>query len=229
MVGTGTGTSGPTERATGRMIFDSSACSTRGPCHRVGTRPHVRCRLGRPRRPRRPAARHGRRPRPPTAARRAGPWQRGSRDRGRTARRPRHPGVNTRRYLYAGEDPHACALFALPEDVFQAAPALAVLTVSFGRPLPRARPSSPWPARRAGSPTPLEEYGERPLRMRPSGQYVGKGPPRALPGSAAAPAPRATTPPNPTSGPYAPLVGRVRTPSARPEFARGELRLGSPL
>jgi citrate synthase len=27
----------------------------------------------------------------------------------------------------------------------------------------------------------LEEYGERPLRMRPSGQYVGRRPPQPLP------------------------------------------------
>ncbi|GAB2940179.1 hypothetical protein GCM10027075_45950 [Streptomyces heilongjiangensis] len=28
----------------------------------------------------------------------------------------------------------------------------------------------------------LEEYGERPLRMRPSGRYAGVRPPRPLPG-----------------------------------------------
>lgn len=88
----------------------------------------------------------------------------------------RIPGLGHR--LYAGEDPRARALFALLEDIPRAAPALAaardiVATTARHTPctptstwhwpcsphpaacLPRpARRSSPWPVRRAGSPTP---------------------------------------------------------------------------
>jgi citrate synthase len=115
----------------------------------------------------------------------------------------RIPGLGHR--LYTGEDPRARALFALLEDVPQAAPALAaardivatttrhtplhanvdlalaVLTVSFG--MAAAASETVFAvARTAGwIAHALEEYGERPLRMRPSGQYVGTRPPRALP------------------------------------------------
>ncbi|MFF6784006.1 citrate/2-methylcitrate synthase [Streptomyces sp. NPDC012510] len=113
------------------------------------------------------------------------------------------PGLGHR--LYPGEDPRARALFALLEDVPQAAPALAaardivattarhtplhanvdlalaVLTVSFGM-SSTAGETVFAVARTAGwIAHALEEYGELPLRMRPSGQYVGARPPRPLP------------------------------------------------
>ncbi|MEI5521317.1 citrate/2-methylcitrate synthase [Streptomyces brasiliscabiei] len=113
------------------------------------------------------------------------------------------PGLGHR--LYTGEDPRARALFALLEELPQAAPAvaaardivataarhtplhanvdlaLAVLTVSFGM-APTASETVFAVARTAGwIAHALEEYGERPLRMRPSGQYVGPRPPRPLP------------------------------------------------
>ncbi|MDX3130359.1 citrate synthase [Streptomyces europaeiscabiei] len=113
------------------------------------------------------------------------------------------PGLGHR--LYTGEDPRARALFVLLESIPQAAPALAaardivatttrhtplhanvdlalaVLTVSFGM-APAASETVFAVARTAGwIAHALEEYGERPLRMRPSGQYVGTRPPRALP------------------------------------------------
>ncbi|MGW0822350.1 citrate synthase [Streptomyces sp. NPDC002845] len=115
----------------------------------------------------------------------------------------RVPGLGHR--LYPGEDPRARALFALLEDVPRAAPALAaardivattarhtslhanvdlalaVLTVSSGMPA-SAGETVFAVARTAGwIAHALEEYGERPLRMRPSGQYVGARPPRPLP------------------------------------------------
>ncbi|MGW7265567.1 citrate synthase [Streptomyces sp. NPDC054842] len=116
----------------------------------------------------------------------------------------RIPGLGHR--LYQGEDPRARALFALLEDVPQAAPALAaardvattaarhtplhanvdlalaVLTVASGMPS-TAGETVFAVARTAGwIAHTLEEYGERPLRMRPSGHYVGARPPQPFPG-----------------------------------------------
>ncbi|WP_217165807.1 citrate synthase [Streptomyces sp. AC512_CC834] len=115
----------------------------------------------------------------------------------------RIPGLGHR--LYPGEDPRARALFALLEDIPRAAPALAaardiqataarhaplhanvdlalaVLTASSGMPTTAAETifavarTAGWIAHA------LEEYGERPLRMRPSGLYSGPRPPRPLP------------------------------------------------
>ncbi|MFJ5547314.1 citrate synthase [Streptomyces sp. NPDC093225] len=116
----------------------------------------------------------------------------------------RVPGLGHR--LYAGEDPRATALFARLADLPQAGPALAaardvvavtarqgrglhanvdlalsVLTVSYGMPV-EAGETVFAVARTAGwIAHVLEEYGERPLRMRPSGQYVGPRPPQPLP------------------------------------------------
>ncbi|WP_309060396.1 citrate synthase [Streptomyces sp.] len=115
----------------------------------------------------------------------------------------RIPGLGHR--LYAGEDPRARALFSLLEEIPHAAPALAaardivattarhtplhanvdlalaVLTASCGMPA-TAGETIFAVARTAGwIAHALEEYGERPLRMRPSGQYVGPKPPRPLP------------------------------------------------
>ncbi|MEV5985563.1 citrate synthase [Streptomyces sp. NPDC052051] len=115
----------------------------------------------------------------------------------------RVPGLGHR--LYPGEDPRARALFALLEEVPDAAPALAaardivattarhtplhanvdlalaVLTVSFGM-APTAGETVFAIARTAGwIAHTLEEYEERPLRMRPSGHYVGPRPPQPLP------------------------------------------------
>ncbi|MEU9286711.1 citrate synthase [Streptomyces sp. NPDC048275] len=113
------------------------------------------------------------------------------------------PGLGHR--LYPGEDPRARALFALLEEVPSAAPALAaardivdttarhtplhanvdlalaVLTASSGM-SSSAGETVFAVARTAGwIAHALEEYGERPLRMRPSGQYVGLRPPQPLP------------------------------------------------
>jgi len=115
----------------------------------------------------------------------------------------RVPGLGHR--LYPGEDPRARALFALLEEVPGAAPALAaardivtttarhtplhanvdlalaVLTVSSGMPASAGETvfaiarTAGWIAHT------LEEYEERPLRMRPSGRYVGERPPQPLP------------------------------------------------
>ncbi|MBV7700317.1 citrate synthase [Streptomyces sp. TRM70350] len=115
----------------------------------------------------------------------------------------RIPGLGHR--LYSGEDPRARALFALLEDMPDAEPALAgardvvataarhaplhanvdlalaVLTASCGMPA-TAGETIFAVARTAGwIAHALEEYGERPLRMRPSGQYVGPRPPQPLP------------------------------------------------
>ncbi|OIJ88008.1 citrate synthase [Streptomyces colonosanans] len=115
----------------------------------------------------------------------------------------RVPGLGHR--LYPGEDPRARALFALLEEVPAAAPALAaardivattarhtslhanvdlalaVLTVSSGM-AATAGETVFAVARTAGwIAHTLEEYEERPLRMRPSGQYVGARPPQPLP------------------------------------------------
>lgn len=116
----------------------------------------------------------------------------------------RVPGLGHR--LYEGEDPRATALFARLENVPQAGPALAaarevaataaarrpglhanvdlalaVLTVSCGMPAEAGETvfavsrTAGWIAHA------LEEYRERPLRMRPSGQYQGPRPPQPMP------------------------------------------------
>ncbi|MER5829094.1 citrate/2-methylcitrate synthase, partial [Streptomyces mirabilis] len=114
-------------------------------------------------------------------------------------------GDNLGHRLYPGEDPRARALFALLEEVPGAAPALAaaqdivtttarhtplhanvdlalaVLTVSSGMSA-SAGETVFAVARTAGwIAHTLEEYEERPLRMRPSGHYVGARPPQPLP------------------------------------------------
>ncbi|WP_371668701.1 citrate synthase [Streptomyces sp. NBC_00289] len=116
----------------------------------------------------------------------------------------RIPGLGHR--LYPGEDPRARALFGLLEEIPQAAPALAaardivattarhtplhanvdlalaVFTASSGM-ASTAGETIFTVARTAGwIAHALEEYGERPLRMRPSGHYVGPRPPQPLPG-----------------------------------------------
>ncbi|MER6425473.1 citrate synthase [Streptomyces sp. NPDC001137] len=115
----------------------------------------------------------------------------------------RIPGLGHR--LYPGEDPRARVLFGLLEEIPRAAPALAaardivataarhtplhanvdlalaVLTASSGMPS-TAGETIFAVARTAGwIAHALEEYGERPLRMRPSGYYVGPKPPQPLP------------------------------------------------
>jgi citrate synthase len=115
----------------------------------------------------------------------------------------RVPGLGHR--LYPGEDPRARVLFALLEEIPRAEPALAaardivattarhtplhanvdlalaVLTASSGMPA-TAGETIFAVARTAGwIAHALEEYGERPLRMRPSGHYVGPRPPQPLP------------------------------------------------
>lgn len=116
----------------------------------------------------------------------------------------RVPGLGHR--LYEAEDPRATALFARLEALAQAGPALAaarevagvmlrhggglypnvdlalaVLTVSCAM-APEAGETIFAVARTAGwIAHALEEYEERPLRMRPSGQYHGPRPPRPLP------------------------------------------------
>ncbi|MFF5023304.1 citrate synthase [Streptomyces collinus] len=118
----------------------------------------------------------------------------------------RVPGLGHR--LYTGEDPRARVLFALLEQVPRAEPALlaardvvattarhaplhanvdlalAVFTASSGMPA-TAGETIFAVARTAGwIAHALEEYGERPLRMRPRGQYVGPRPPQPLPDTA---------------------------------------------
>ncbi|WP_409060103.1 citrate synthase family protein [Streptomyces sp. SYP-A7185] len=115
----------------------------------------------------------------------------------------RVPGLGHR--LYPGDDPRAEALFALLEVIPEAGPALAaardvvattarhtdlhanvdlalaVLTASSGMPA-EAGETIFAVARTAGwIAHALEEYEECPLRMRPSGQYVGLRPPQPLP------------------------------------------------
>ncbi|MEU6144646.1 citrate synthase [Streptomyces sp. NPDC047081] len=115
----------------------------------------------------------------------------------------RIPGLGHR--LYPGEDPRARVLFGLLEEIPRSAPALAaardiVATAARHTPLhanvdlalavftaSSGMPSSAGEtifavARTAGwIAHALEEYGERPLRMRPSGHYVGPKPPQPLP------------------------------------------------
>ncbi|MCX3060571.1 citrate synthase [Streptomyces beihaiensis] len=118
----------------------------------------------------------------------------------------RIPGLGHR--LYEGEDPRAQALFdaleelpsahcalAAARDVVTTTArhtdlranvdlALAVLTASSGM-APEAGETIFAVARTAGWVAhALEEYGEQPLRMRPSGQYVGLRPPQPLPTTA---------------------------------------------
>ncbi|MGW5587054.1 citrate synthase [Streptomyces sp. NPDC003857] len=113
------------------------------------------------------------------------------------------PGLGHR--LYPGEDPRARALFSVLEELPVAAPALAaardivsttarhaplhanvdlalaVLTVASGMKTTAAETvfavarAAGWIAHT------LEEYEERPLRMRPSGRYAGARPPQPLP------------------------------------------------
>ncbi|MER6115101.1 citrate synthase [Streptomyces sp. NPDC001743] len=115
----------------------------------------------------------------------------------------RVPGLGHR--LYTGEDPRARTLFDLLAGVPRAAPALAaardiVTTTARHTPLHAnvdlalaALSVSSGMAVEAGETVfavartagwiahALEEYGERPLRMRPSGQYTGPQPPQPLP------------------------------------------------
>ncbi|SEC31071.1 citrate synthase [Streptomyces sp. 2131.1] len=115
----------------------------------------------------------------------------------------RVPGLGHR--LYTGEDPRARTLFGLLARIPQAGPALAaarevvattardtplhanvdlalaVLSVASGMPAEAGETifaisrTAGWIAHA------LEEYGERPLRMRPSGHYTGPRPPQPLP------------------------------------------------
>jgi citrate synthase len=115
----------------------------------------------------------------------------------------RIPGLGHR--LYQGEDPRARVLFELLEDIPRAAPALAaardiVATTARHAPLhanvdlalavfttscamlATAGETIFAVARTAGwIAHAMEEYGERPLRMRPSGHYVGPKPPQPMP------------------------------------------------
>ncbi|WUS99660.1 citrate synthase [Streptomyces sp. NBC_00708] len=115
----------------------------------------------------------------------------------------RVPGLGHR--LYTGEDPRARTLFGLLARIPQAGPALdaardvvattardralhanvdlalAVLSVTSDMPA-EAGETVFAIARTAGwIAHALEEYGERPLRMRPSGHYTGPRPPQPLP------------------------------------------------
>ncbi|WP_406487652.1 citrate/2-methylcitrate synthase [Streptomyces phaeochromogenes] len=115
----------------------------------------------------------------------------------------RVPGLGHR--IYPGEDPRARVLFGLLEDVPRAAPALAaardvvdttarhaplhanvdlalaVLTASSG--MHASAGETIFAVARAAGwiAHVLEEYDEAPLRMRPSGHYVGARPPQPLP------------------------------------------------
>jgi citrate synthase len=114
----------------------------------------------------------------------------------------RVPGLGHR--VYPGEDPRARALFTMLEKVPACAAALEAaydLAATGGRPAnidlalavltlsaemrPEAGEAVFALARTAGwIAHALEEYGERPLRLRPSGQYTGPRPPRPLPSPA---------------------------------------------
>ncbi|THA63529.1 helix-turn-helix domain-containing protein [Streptomyces sp. A0958] len=121
----------------------------------------------------------------------------------------RVPGLGHR--LYTGEDPRARTLFDLLARIPRAAPALtaardvvattardtplhanvdlalAALSVASGMP-PEAGETVFAISRTAGwIAHALEEYGERPLRMRPSGHYTGPRPPQPLPAPDGAP------------------------------------------
>ncbi|MEV8229946.1 citrate synthase family protein [Streptomyces sp. NPDC079167] len=115
----------------------------------------------------------------------------------------RVPGLGHR--LYKGEDPRAVELFSLLDGIPQAAPAvaaardvaattarhtplhanvdlaLAALSVAYGMPAETGETvfavarTAGWIAHA------MEEYTERPLRMRPSGQYTGPRAPQPLP------------------------------------------------
>lgn len=125
------------------------------------------------------------------------------RDLGGAAGRPSHP--RPRSPSLPGRGPRARALFTLLEEIPRAEPALlaardivattarhaplhanvdlalAVLTASSGMPA-TAGETVFAVARTAGwIAHALEEYGERPLRMRPSGTYMGPKPPQPLP------------------------------------------------
>ncbi|MGW7664282.1 citrate synthase [Streptomyces sp. NPDC054756] len=115
----------------------------------------------------------------------------------------RIPGLGHR--LYAGEDPRARLLFTLLADLPRCEPALAaahdiVATAARHTPLhanvdlalavftaSHAMPATAGETIFAVGRTAgwiahaLEEYGERPLRMRPTGQYTGPRPPQPLP------------------------------------------------
>ncbi|MFJ6855674.1 citrate/2-methylcitrate synthase [Streptomyces sp. NPDC091271] len=120
----------------------------------------------------------------------------------------RVPGLGHR--LYTSEDPRAGELFSLLDQIPQAAPAvaaardvvattarhtplhanvdlaLAALSVAYGMPAETGETvfavsrTAGWIAHA------MEEYTERPLRMRPSGQYTGPRPPQPLPAPKAA-------------------------------------------
>ncbi|WP_203182876.1 citrate/2-methylcitrate synthase [Streptomyces pratensis] len=124
----------------------------------------------------------------------------------------RVPGLGHR--LYKGEDPRAGVLFALLDEMPNAAPAmaaardvvattarhsalhanidlaLAAFSVACGMPAETGETvfavarTAGWIAHA------MEEYAEQPLRMRPSGQYSGPRPPQPLP-APEAPAPQA--------------------------------------
>ncbi|MEU1089903.1 citrate synthase [Streptomyces sp. NPDC005892] len=122
----------------------------------------------------------------------------------------RVPGLGHR--LYQGEDPRARVLFTLLEGVPEAASALAaahdvvstaarhvplhanvdlalaVLSVSAG--MPAEAGETVFAVARTGGwiAHALEEYAERPLRLRPRGQYTGPPPPQAMPAPATPPA-----------------------------------------
>ncbi|MGV9646037.1 citrate/2-methylcitrate synthase, partial [Streptomyces sp. NPDC003514] len=115
----------------------------------------------------------------------------------------RIPGLGHR--LYTGEDPRARLLFTLLADLPRCEPALAaahdiVATAARHTPLhanvdlalavftaSHAMPATAGETIFAVGRTAgwiahaLEEYGERPLRMRPTGQYTGPKPPQPLP------------------------------------------------